>query len=70
MGGACSTCSGEERYIQGFGGYQLEDRRRWEDNIKRGLKKLLWEGVDWIDLVRVGDKWSAVVNAVLKLRVP
>jgi len=26
--------------------------------------------VDWIDLLRVGDKWSAVVIAVMKLHVP
>jgi hypothetical protein len=25
--------------------------RRWEDNIKTGLKEIGWEGVDWIDLV-------------------
>jgi hypothetical protein len=24
--------------------------RRWEDNIKMGLKEVGWEGVDWIYL--------------------
>jgi len=46
------------------------NRLRWGDNIKWGLKKLLWERLDWIRLVRDGDKWSAVGNAVMNLRIP
>ena len=26
-------------------------RRRWEDNIKMGLKEVVWESMDWIFLV-------------------
>jgi hypothetical protein len=28
------------------------------------------DGVDWIDLAEDRDKWRALVNAVMNLRVP
>ena len=46
-----------------------EPKRRWKD-IKMYLKKIDYEGVDWINLAQYGDKWRAVVNAVMKHRVP
>ena len=42
-------------------------------NGKIILKCILekWDGdTDWIDLAKVRDKWQAVVNAVMNLRVP
>jgi hypothetical protein len=45
-------------------------RRRWEDNIKMDLKEMGWEGVDWIDMAQDRDRWRAVVNALMNLRVP
>ena len=44
-------------------------RRRWEDNIKMDL----WEvggGGDWMELAQDGDRWRALVNTVMNLRVP
>jgi hypothetical protein len=44
-------------------------RRRWVDNIRMDLGEILWHGMDWIDVAQVRDKWRAVVNAVINLRV-
>jgi len=44
--------------------------RRWEDNIKMDFQKGAYEGMDWIDLVQDRDRWQALVNAVMDLRVP
>jgi hypothetical protein len=45
-------------------------RRRWLDNIKMDLLEIGWGGVDWIGLAQDRDKWRALVNAVMNLRVP
>jgi hypothetical protein len=34
------------------------------------LRKIGWDGIDWIDLARDRDKCRAPVNAVMNLRVP
>jgi hypothetical protein len=39
-------------------------------NIKIDLREIGWDGMDWIDLAQDGDKWMALVNTVMKLRVP
>ena len=44
-------------------------RRRWEDNIKMDLQEMGCVGVDWIELAQDADKWRALVNAVMNLRV-
>jgi hypothetical protein len=40
------------------------------DNIKMDLRKIGWGVMDWIDLAQDRDQWRALVNAVMKLRVP
>jgi len=45
-------------------------RRRWEDNIKMDLQEMGCGGMDWIELAQDRDRWRALVNAVMKLRVP
>jgi hypothetical protein len=45
-------------------------RRRWENNIKIGLRGIGWGDMDWIDLAEDGGQWSAVVNTVMNLRLP
>jgi hypothetical protein len=45
-------------------------RRRWEDNIKMNLQDVGYGVMDWIDLAEDRDRWRALVNAVMNLRVP
>ena len=74
MGGTCGTYG--ERRIQGFDGKTEGNRplgrcrHRWEDNIKMDLQEVGCGGMDWIKLAQVRDRWRALVNAVMNLRVP
>jgi hypothetical protein len=45
-------------------------RRRWVDNIRMDLEEVGWGDVDWIGLAQDRNRWRAVVNWVLNLRVP
>ena len=45
-------------------------RRRWEDNIKMDLHEVGCRGVDWIEPAQDRDRWRALLNAVLNLRIP
>jgi hypothetical protein len=45
-------------------------RRRWEDGIKMDLREIGGGGgVAWIHLAQDRDRWRAVVNAVMNIRV-
>jgi hypothetical protein len=74
MGGACSAFGGEERPYRFLVG-KPEGKRpvgrtrpRWEDKID--LQEVGLMGMDWIDLAQDRDRWLALVNAVINLRVP
>jgi hypothetical protein len=40
------------------------------DNIKIDHRETGWDDMDWIDLAQDRDQWRALVNTVMKLRVP
>ena len=76
MDGACSAC-GERRGLYRFLVGKPEGkrpsgrpRRRWEDNITIDLQEVGCGGMDWIELAQYRDRWRALVNAVMNLRVP
>jgi hypothetical protein len=45
-------------------------RRRWVDNIRMDLLEMGWGDVDLIGLTQDRNRWRAIVNSVLKFRVP
>ena len=45
-------------------------RRRWEDNIKMYLQEVGGVCGDWMELAKDRDRWRALVNKVMNLRVP
>jgi hypothetical protein len=44
-------------------------RRRWEDGIRMDLGEIGWQSVEWMQLAQDRDRWWAVVNTVMNLRV-
>ena len=44
-------------------------RRRWEVNIEMDLPTVGFGAMDWMDLAQGRDRWRALVNAVMNLRV-
>ena len=45
-------------------------RRRWEDNFKMDLQEVGCGSMDSIDVAQHSDRWRALVNEVMNLRVP
>jgi hypothetical protein len=45
-------------------------RWRWVDNIMMDLGEVEWGDVDWIGVSKDRNRWRALVNSVLNLRVP
>jgi hypothetical protein len=71
------ACMGEKRNAYGFLVRKPEGkrplprhRRRWEDNNKMDLREIGWDVMDWIPLAHDRDQWRALVNTVMKLRLP
>jgi hypothetical protein len=75
VGGTCGTHGRGEKSVQGFLGNPEgkrplgRPRRMWEDVIQMDLREEWLGCVDWIQLVQERDRWRAVVNAVMNLRV-
>jgi hypothetical protein len=44
-------------------------RRRWEDNVRKYLEEIDCEDMDWIHLAQDRNRWRAVVNTVMNLRL-
>jgi hypothetical protein len=44
-------------------------RPRWDDNIKMDLKEVGCESMDWFELAHDRERWRALVNAIMNLRV-
>jgi hypothetical protein len=40
------------------------------DVIRMDVRKIWWEGLDWIHLDQDKDQWRVVVGTVMNLRVP
>jgi len=45
-------------------------RHRWEDNSKMDLQAVGCGGMKWMELAQDRDRWRALANAVMNLRVP
>jgi len=74
MGGSCSTYGKQQKSIQEVEELdersQLEiPRRRWEDVIKIDLLEMVLGGMDQNDVPQGRDKWRAIVNVVMNIRV-
>jgi hypothetical protein len=71
--GACSTHGKDETILVGESGVKRplgRSRRIWKDTIRTNLMEIEWEGVDWIHLAQYKNRWRALVNEVMNLRVP
>jgi hypothetical protein len=71
MGGTCNTYGGRGEVGKLEGKRPLgRPRRRWKDDIKMNTQEVGCEGMDWTDLAQDMDRWRALVEAVVNLRVP
>jgi hypothetical protein len=44
-------------------------RNRWEDKIRMDLQEMGCENMDWIGLAQDRDRWRAILNVVMNIRV-
>jgi hypothetical protein len=76
MGGPCSTNGEKGNAYRLFVGKPEGNRplgrprRRWVNNIRMDLEEVGWSDVDWIGLAQDRNRWRALANSVLNLRVP
>jgi hypothetical protein len=45
-------------------------KHRWANNIRMDLREIGFGDADWIHLTQDRDRWQALVNTVMNLRVP
>jgi hypothetical protein len=75
MGRACSTNEERRNSCRLLAGKSQEktplerSRCRSVDNIKMDLGEIGWGGIFCIDLTQDRDRWRALVNTVMNLRV-
>ena len=67
-----------EKFVQMFGRNKTKPegkrslgrpRRRWEDNIKMELQEVGCGSMDWSELAQDSDRWWAIVNEFMNIRV-
>jgi hypothetical protein len=63
---------GRGEMYTGFWWGNLMERDHWGDPGVDGRIKLrrIFRGMDWIEMAQVRDRWQALVNVVMNLRVP
>jgi len=68
---------GERRVVCRVSVRKLEGKRplgrpriRWGENIKMDLQEVGCGSMNWIELANDRDRWRALFNAVMNLRVP
>jgi hypothetical protein len=44
-------------------------RRRWEDGIRMDIRGIGWGSVVWLQMAQDRDRWRALVNTAMNLRV-
>jgi hypothetical protein len=61
-----------EESVQGFGGKARRKETTWKtkaDGIRMDLRETGWRSVEWIQMAQDRDRWRALVNTVMSLRV-
>ena len=48
---------------------RMENRRRWDDNIKMDIQKVGYWGMDRIDLAQDRERWRTLLNALIDIRI-